>query len=156
MNLSPWEAASRSDTQEISNILGNLLFQYRVNKSPPLNHILSQTNPIHTTASYFSKIQFIIVSPKWSRLLLSFPPKSHMHFYFFLMLTACPANRIFFKLICLVSLGEEHKFRGYWLCSPLPPSILLLFCPNNLPRPLFSNIFSLSKWEVKLPLCLTY
>jgi hypothetical protein len=56
------EADSCSATQEISKILRNPKVHYGVHKSPPLLHILSEINAIHTLPSYFFKINFNIVA----------------------------------------------------------------------------------------------
>jgi hypothetical protein len=43
----PWEADSRSDSQEISRLLWKKVTHCRVHKNPPLDNILSQMNPLH-------------------------------------------------------------------------------------------------------------
>jgi hypothetical protein len=53
MEISPsWEAASRSATQELPNILRNPKVHYRVHKTPPLVPIQS-----HTLSSYWISIR---------------------------------------------------------------------------------------------------
>jgi len=47
-----WETDSFSASQEISHILWNPKVYYRLHKSPPIVHILSQINPMHSLASY--------------------------------------------------------------------------------------------------------
>jgi hypothetical protein len=56
-----WETAGRSATQEFPNMLCNPKVHYRVHKSPALLPIVSQTNSVHTTPVYFSKIHFNII-----------------------------------------------------------------------------------------------
>jgi hypothetical protein len=65
--ISSWEAASRSATREFPSISRNTKVHYRVNRSPPLTPILSQTNPVHITPAYFSKISFNIIFPPTKR-----------------------------------------------------------------------------------------
>jgi hypothetical protein len=60
----PWSKVivSRSAGQAILRLLLNFC---RVHKSPPLNSILSQWNPLHTLQHYFLKISFnIILQPR--------------------------------------------------------------------------------------------
>jgi hypothetical protein len=68
IELSPWEAASRSATEEFSNILWNPKGHYRVNRNHPLDPILSQINLVHTTQSYLRST--LILS---SHLRIDFP-----------------------------------------------------------------------------------
>ena len=50
MEQSPsWEANRFSTSQEIQHILWNPKVYYRVYKSPPPVHILSQINPVHAS-----------------------------------------------------------------------------------------------------------
>jgi hypothetical protein len=65
--ITPWEATSRSDTQERRNILWNLKGHYHFHKSPPLVPILNHTNPVHTAPSHCTKIKLNIILPATSR-----------------------------------------------------------------------------------------
>jgi hypothetical protein len=84
MQVSSYEAASLSATQEFLKILWNTKVHYHVHKRLPHFSILSQIKPVHTVPSYFSNIHLNIVLPPMLGLLSGlfpsgFPPKSYMH-----------------------------------------------------------------------------
>jgi len=67
-----WEVISCSASQEITNFLWNLNVHYHVHKSPPLDFVVKQMNPVHILKPHFFKVHFnniflfIPRSPTWS------------------------------------------------------------------------------------------
>jgi hypothetical protein len=80
-------------------ILRNPKVHHRVHKSPPLVPILSQFDPVHTIASYLSKIRFNIVYLRHLRLGL---PSG-------LFPSGFPTNILYAFLVSLIMFGEEYK-----------------------------------------------
>lgn len=62
-----WEAKSASASREHPHILQNPNFNYCVHNSPPLNHILSHSNPVQNLSFYFFKTNFNIILPSTTR-----------------------------------------------------------------------------------------
>jgi hypothetical protein len=82
METSPsGEATSRSAFQEIPNILWDPKIHYSVHKNTPRGHILSHMVPVHTTPSYFCKVQCHIILILLVSFILASTTKtnSHMH-----------------------------------------------------------------------------
>jgi hypothetical protein len=78
-----WEDIACAATEEFSNILWNPKDHYRVHKSPPLLHNLSQIGPVHTTPSYLRSIIKLSTHLRLGFLVnsfpLAFPPIAYMH-----------------------------------------------------------------------------
>jgi hypothetical protein len=64
--LTPWSIVllenliSHSASQQVSQILWNLMAHYHVHKNPPMVSTLGQMNPVHILTPNFFKIHFII------------------------------------------------------------------------------------------------
>jgi hypothetical protein len=80
-NIQPWEADSRSTSQEIPRLFSNLKFHYIVPNNPLVVLNLSKMNPAQAIISYFFKTHPNIIhpstprSPKWLSLQV-FRPKN--------------------------------------------------------------------------------
>jgi hypothetical protein len=101
MDLSPSrETKSHSATQEIPSLSCNLKVHYRVRKSPPLVPILTQTNPVRTTPSHFSKTHFNIIL--------------HLRIYFCsgLFASGFPTKTLRAFLLAAMHVATENDFKA--------------------------------------------
>jgi hypothetical protein len=96
------EATSCAATQELPSILLNQKVPYHINNITSTVPITSQTNPVHTTSSYPSKIHFNIIEPHTSTL------SDSQHLW-----DCSTANSLF--IICGPS---PNKFTVFWDVTP--------------------------------------
>jgi hypothetical protein len=120
MELGPsQEATSWQATQYLPSILWNPKVHYHVHMRPPLVPILSWISPVHTTASYLSKI------------LMYFPPVSCVHLTSpHLCYMPCPSH----------SLWLQHSNYTWWSVQVLNLHIMQL----SLEHPVTSSFLGLS------------
>lgn len=116
--ISFWQADSHSGSQEISRLSWSLKVHYPVHMSPPLDPILSHTNPVGNLQPYFPKIRSNYILPSTPRFSVGlFPPgfltKIPCAFIFSRMRATC----FFLNLITLTLSGEPYKLWGFSLCT---------------------------------------
>jgi hypothetical protein len=131
--MSPsWESANCAASQELSNILWNPKFHYRVHKSPPQGPCHEPDYPVHTIPSCLSLRSILILSTHL-RLCLptglfpsGFTTVSYMHSYSpHSCYMPCPIHPPWLDRpsVCVPRLMSEIKFRPH-----TEPQAKLYFC----------------------------
>jgi hypothetical protein len=140
-------------TQLVKKIMLSLCnpkVRYRVHKSPPLDPILSQPNPVRLIYPYLPKVHHNVIlppTPRSSQWSLTFGPSPANNSP--TMRATCPAHLALLDLITLTTFGKEYRPWSSLLCNFLhdQPSSLL---GSNLLNTVF--VFSVSdiKMQTKL------
>jgi hypothetical protein len=111
-----WETNSLSDIQEILLLLRNPQVHCRVYRTPPLEPIQSQMNPVHIIIicffeAYFNVIPHIRLRFQSSHFPSSFPIKIVYAFLVSLMRATCPTDLILD--FTTLTFGADYKVWSY-------------------------------------------
>jgi len=106
------QAVHRADSHEFPHVLWKLKVYYSVNKSPPLVHTLSHTNPLIILPSFFFKFHINVIlsskfpSSNWSFSYRISGPKTLYAFLISPLYITCLAHLIVLDLITLIIFGD--------------------------------------------------
>jgi len=144
-----WEAKSYLASQEISRLIRNSRFHFRVHNDPPLVPYLSQMHPVHNFPPCFPEIRSNIILPslpKSSEWSLPFRYFNQNIVLIYLSHAFCiPCLTIPPWFYDLIMISAVYKFCSSSLYGLLqPPATSSTFDPNNLISTLIQNTLDLS------------